>query len=166
MYQFDNKKVYKKLNILLNKRYLYIMRHILPVFRTDAWALYLKGFDVVSKEASNNRIYILKLDKKIPYEYFDDNKKYGLYLNDEETLKINNFEKNQKNTFIACGISLVLGFLLLGVTYFIENSYIANSGIIFTVFGFLLLLNIAFNYLLKNNFIKGLYIKYGIKNGL
>lgn len=140
-------------------------REIIPVFRTDAWALYLKGFEVISKESSSNRISILKPDLKLQYEYFDSNKSYGLYLSDEETATLQKIEKQQA-IFITIGFFLFLvGLIFLGLAQtFDTNSFLLLGGIVFLVLALMTLPTLLLNELNKAHCLKKIKIKYGIKN--
>lgn len=140
-------------------------REIMPVFRTDAWALYLKGFEVISKESSSNRIAILKPELKLQYEYFDNSKSYGLYLSDEETSSLNKIEKKQ-TIFITLGFFLFLfGLIFLGLSQiFDKSSFLLTGGIILLVLAMMTLPTLLFNDLSKNHCLKKIKIKYGIKN--
>lgn len=141
-------------------------RETIQLFRTDAWALYLKGFEVFSKESStSNRLSILKPELKLPYEYFDDNKKYGLYLTEEETAELKKADKNQSIILIIGFFLFFFGLLFMGLAQIFEsNHFFSNSGIFLVAFAMLTLPSLLFNELNKERLRKNVKIKYGIKN--
>lgn len=149
------------------KKVFFSMRDQIPIFRTDAWHLYLKGHEVFSKDPASGRINILKPDQHLPYEYFDTSKTYGLFLDAEETKNLKKMDHNQM-VYMVIGICLFifgLVFIFLSNAFSSISSVWSDMGIVLLFFAMMTLPSILFNELNQNRYKKNIKIKYGVRTG-